>query len=117
MPFIGRGGSSPPPDTTVGPRDPTPGSAARAAGSFSRRVRPVKASRAPSVAVSPALLLALDATVERPAGAGGVSSLPPRVASALAAMSDEVRTGLGAEVALVWLTGDGPFVLWAAESR
>lgn len=40
MPFIGRGGSSPPPDTTTGAKAPDP-------GAFALRVRPGRRDRAP----------------------------------------------------------------------
>lgn len=48
MPFIGRGGSSPPPDTITRARPPDP-------GALARRVRPVRAGRAPWAGLWPEL--------------------------------------------------------------
>ena len=97
MPFIGRGGSSPPPDTTG--RENFRGSR-----EFSRRVRPLKTPPAPLPGLIGGTSSGAGILPLAPAAAGILDSLPALVS----ALFDPPAGG-----ALLWVDRDGMRVLWA----
>lgn len=97
MPFIGRGGSSPPPDTVT--RAKAPDSRA-----FARRVRPVKAARTPVAGFWPDQAPGLMLTNGRHSGER-VHTLPAGMAAALQSLPRDVAL-------LVWVADGQARVLW-----
>lgn len=109
MPFIGRGGSSPPPDTVT--RAKAPDSRA-----FARRVRPLKADRAPLVGFWPDTSPVAWSTGMT--GSAVVLPLEPRPdAVARAAIRSLGSAWDGVVAAVAALPPDASVLLWAAGGR